>query len=77
LRFLWQWRCRFWSYGLQHHVDFYADTNFLEEHTASIFNPKDGGSILLQNVGIWLQMHTAFNENVLNCYLQVGLLLGK
>jgi hypothetical protein len=31
-----------------------------EEHTASIFRVEDGGSIFLRNVGIYLQVHTAF-----------------
>jgi hypothetical protein len=34
------------------------DNNVSEEHTAS-FRAEDGGSIFLQNVGIYLQVHTA------------------
>jgi hypothetical protein len=32
-----------------------VDTNFSEKH---YFNPEDGGSIFLRNVGICLQFHT-------------------
>jgi hypothetical protein len=40
-------------------VDLYIDTNVSEENTPSFFNPEDGGSMLLQNADIYLQVHKA------------------
>jgi hypothetical protein len=37
-----------------------ADTSVWEEHTASILNLGNGGSTFHHNVGIYLQVHTAF-----------------
>jgi hypothetical protein len=33
------------------------DTNILQEHTASIFRAKEGGSMFLQNVDTHLQVY--------------------
>jgi hypothetical protein len=33
----------------------YVDTNSSEEHTVSIIRAEDGGTMVLQNVGIYLQ----------------------
>lgn len=40
------------------HVVLLANTDVSEEHSATIFNPEEGGSMFLQNICIHLQDHT-------------------
>jgi hypothetical protein len=42
-------------------MDLWVDI-VLEEHTASIFSPEDGGSMFLWNVGVYPQGHTMHNS---------------
>jgi hypothetical protein len=55
--------CQCWSSGLQLRVDLWVDTNVLEEHTASVFNPEDRRNMFLQNVSIFLQVHAVLQPS--------------
>lgn len=67
LRFSWQWMLRLWAYGLWHCVVLLVGISTLTSghlppfcviwpHPLQIhFNPEDGGSLCLWNVGIHLQ----------------------
>lgn len=41
---------------------FVGDTNILEKHTIFIFCAEDGGSMFLQNAGIYLQTHMSLQS---------------
>jgi hypothetical protein len=39
-------------------------TNVSEEHTVSVFNPEDGSSMFLRNVGTHIRVHTASQPRI-------------
>jgi hypothetical protein len=52
----------------------YVCTNVSEEHTVSIWNPEDGGSMFFRNIGIHLQDYTVLQteptQNLASMWLQ-------
>jgi hypothetical protein len=52
-----------------------ADTNVSDKHNASTFSPKDGDSMFLRKVGIYLRVHTASEDGNSMSLRNVGICL--